>query len=204
MGLSRCASIFYGITFGSMAIFGIALLSTHSVFMQMVAARGVKVAAYGMNETQCKLVSAEIVQHRGTPLTWSAVWTAVRPGDEESIYSAVITSPFSRRIEQAQAARDLKAWPLNSTFPCVCPPLLATSFDRACMLEVNIVHYLQQEAVRYGYAEAALVGIGAVSVLFALVGLVVLLWDTECFWQCCNKARKKMGLQDFYTLEGEE
>lgn len=191
MGLPRFVFIFYGGIFGSMLIFSIALLSTHTVFMQMVKQRQGQLPSSGLIQTECTIHNHTIVYDSSRQ--WRAVWTVLRPGP--LAYTIGESSPFNERSSEELARRDLLVWPLNITVPCVCSTTL-------CLFELSIVKYLEQEGARYRYANATLVGVGIVSLLAALAGLAVLLWDTAC----CNSMRKRVGLDghDFYTLTDQE
>lgn len=189
MGLPRFVSIFYGGIFGSMLVFSIALLSTHTVFLQMVEQRQDQLPP-GLIQTQCTTVGQRVF-YTATE-EWKAVWTVMQP--QALAYNAGESSPFNVRSSEEAAKRDLLTWPLNITIPCACS-------EKLCLFELDIVEYLQQEGARYGYANATLVGVGVVSLLAAIAGLSVLLWDTAC----CNAAKKKAGLSsEYYTIEGEE
>lgn len=199
MGLSRGAQVYYAFTFGSILIFSIALLSTHTVFMKMFAGRSARIPPGVYNHTECTLAGVTVDQHG--PNKWVAMWIATHPG--VVTYSAAITSPFGYRSIHANAIMDSQSRALNATYECVCPNYSKFSgvdpidnmeaLPRACMLEVGIVRYLQTEGHWYKYAESTLVGVGVMAFLFALTGLFVLLWDTQCFWRCCQKVTNFTG-----------
>lgn len=190
---SKCSRIVYGVTFGVLLVLAIALLSTHTVFIHMFARRQARVPAGRMVHSQCALVNVRVSEVHGqhaysdsTQQEYAAVWEAVR-SDSPSVYHGVITSPFGFRTLEQQAHLDAAAWPVNASYPCTCPHYNQSTAYHYCMLETDIVRYLQHEARWYRYAESTLVGVGVVALVFAMAGISVLLWDTRCFWTCCQR-----------------
>lgn len=203
MGLARWASILYGVMFGITFVFAIALLSMHTVLVDMINSHSVKINV--PRYTLCSLVSLDVVPHDDN--LFMPLWMAVAL-DNPSVYVGVISNPLDLYSTRAYAMQSASGWTLNETYPCACPDMQHSDNGtgneiNACMLQLHIVLYLEQEAARYHYVEPALIAIGILSLVFSFIGFFVLLVDTECFWACCDKARKKIRWDDFHVLPNE-
>lgn len=208
--LSKAPRVFYGITFGCMLVFSLALLCTHTVFMEMFGARGVYVpVGMDMIQTECSLTSVNIIEtthSNGHHVRYAAQWNGYVPYKSHAAVS-IILNPLSQRFRHVDAVLDANSRNLSSTYPCECPPTIwsvkndvteeEAFYLQSCSLDMQVMSYLDQEASRYGYAETSLVGIGICCLIFSLLGLAMLLWDTDCFWSCCNACKKRAS-----TLNG--
>lgn len=163
----------YAILFGSVFIFSIALLCTHTVLEEMIASRmGVQLQK-DMFFTTCTLENFQPLTLAETQ--YMPYWT----GQVNELLAGIIVHPLDiyQTLKRAEAIQF--SWPLNQSYTCICPsnfkprPLRFQPITNMCMLQESVVAYLNQEMQRYKYAGDALIGVGIVSLLFSLTGLAV-------------------------------
>lgn len=106
-----------------------------------------------------------------------AVWTRAETNQ------TAIQTPFSVRSTEALALADTNNYQLNVGRTCMC-----VSNISSCMLNVPLIEFMQQTGPVYHYAGDTLLAIGALTLIFVLIGLSLIC--TGKGWCCCQSRRE--------------
>ena len=181
--MGRCAPATLIILFGSLFVFSLVLLIGRTVYLDSFTQSGIKVPA-DLKRTQCTLMRnrVEICQHENNRRSWTIVWT-LDATHSPSVTDTAIISPFTKRTTLEEAQNDAKRFQVNTTHTCLCPRgssvqnhsySAVCDFSQACMLDVEEVGFLQQEAGRYAYAGRILVAVGVFLLLISVAGFITI------------------------------
>ena len=167
--MGRCISGTLVGLFVTLFMFSLILLISRTVFLKSFVKSGTVVPS-NLHKTRCTLLSShtEICDQ-----SWVTVWAT-------STHGPAIVSPFIHSSTPDEADNDANKYPVNHTYACMCPVNDNTThvlcdFKRACMLDVEEVEFLQQEAGRYSYAGRILVAVGVLLLLISLGGGITVL-----------------------------
>ena len=182
--MGRCISGTLLGLFVMLFMFGLILLISRTVFLHSFVASGTVVPP-NLRKTVCNLISSrtEICRHK----SWVTVWTLGPLNVSPSKTDSAIVSPFHSRNTFKDAENDARKYPINRTYACFCPIVTGNhtystlcNFDQACMLDVEEVEFLQQEAERYSYAGRILVAVGVMLVFISVGGIVTVAISVYC------------------------
>jgi hypothetical protein len=183
--MGRCALATLLTLFILLFTFALVLLIGRTVFLSSFSKSGSKVPP-DLKHALCTLRTHRL---EVCEKSWTIVWTLAKKSTSPSVTDNAIISPFHQKTTMEEAENDMNRYALNTTFPCMCPRGSTTenhtyskacNFDHACMLDVEQVEFLQQEARRYKYAGDLLVAIGILLLLIALGGIGTVLFIMYC------------------------
>lgn len=152
--------------------------------------------SFSMAPSVCHLQSYEISE------CGEDQWVATYNGGR------IVEHPFVARYTKELANLAAQSYPLNASYPCMCPPqtsLKKCQIWNACTLNINLTRHLQLTGAAYTYGGDILVAIGSiilVTVVFATFLMVITReWCTEC---CCRGRTKRRLAEAGVFVIGDE
>jgi len=119
----------------------------------------------------CTLHSRSILQCSGGQDRWLVVYDG----------GTAVEEPFSVKNALELA---VPVYPLNATYHCMCPPMKLLravnpagdcSVWTACILNVELVEYMQQNAAVYVYGGTTMLAIGSLILCFTFLGALLII-----------------------------